>query len=116
MSGGTSQSDSRKHEVASHDVVVKNCMILHPSSPPPPPPTHTHTHTHTNRTYNIQAISFTPCELVKEMGKYFPDLQVKYEPDERQQIGMCVCVGGGGWVGRTTCTKNSKSVTCVCEC
>lgn len=39
------------------------------------------------RTYNIQAISFTPRELVEEMKKYFPDMQVTYEPDERQAIG-----------------------------
>ena len=40
------------------------------------------------RTYNIQAISFTPRELVEEMRKYFPDMEVTYEPDERQAIGM----------------------------
>ena len=85
MSGGSSQSDSRQHEVPSHDVMVKDSVI-----PTPFHTQHTHTHTHTHRTYNIQAISFTPCELVEEMRKYFPDLQVKYEPDERQQIGMCV--------------------------
>jgi len=38
------------------------------------------------RTYNIQAISFTPRELVEEIRKYFPDLLVKYEPDKRQKI------------------------------
>ena len=54
------------------------------------------------------------------MRKYFPDLQVKYEPDERQQIGMCgVCV----WVGGCVCVCVwvwwegvcvFESVTCVC--
>lgn len=39
------------------------------------------------RTYNIQAISFTPRELVEEMKKYFPDMTVVYKPDERQAIG-----------------------------
>ena len=39
------------------------------------------------RTYNIQAISFTPRELVDEMRKHFPDMAVTYEPDERQAIG-----------------------------
>ncbi len=40
------------------------------------------------RTYNIQGISFTPAELVEEMRKYFPNMKVTYEPDERQAIGM----------------------------
>ena len=40
--------------------------------------------------FYTHAITYTPCDLVEEMRKYFP------EPDERQQIGMC-----GGWgVGR----------------
>ncbi|XP_064382211.1 L-threonine 3-dehydrogenase, mitochondrial-like [Halichondria panicea] len=38
------------------------------------------------RTYNIQGISFTPAELVEEMRKYFPNMKVTYEPDERQAI------------------------------
>ena len=37
------------------------------------------------QTYNIQAVSFTPAELVK-MRNHFPELQVEYEPDERQDI------------------------------
>ena len=40
------------------------------------------------RTYNIHAISFTPAELVEEMKKYYPDMEVTYEPDDRQAIGM----------------------------
>ena len=40
-----------------------------------------------SRTYNIQAISFTPRELVEEMKKYFPDMKVTYKPDQRQAIG-----------------------------
>ncbi len=39
------------------------------------------------RTYNIQAISFTPSELVQEMKKYFPNMKVTYKPDQRQAIG-----------------------------
>ena len=39
------------------------------------------------RTYNVQAVSFTPGELVTEMRKHFPNMEVTYEPDERQAIG-----------------------------
>ena len=42
------------------------------------------------------------------MRKYFPDLQVKYEPDERQQIGMC---GVWGCVCMCVCVR-----VCVCMC
>ena len=45
-----------------------------------------------HRTYNIQAISFTPSELVGEMKKYFPDMEVTYDPDERQAIGMYAAI------------------------
>lgn len=38
------------------------------------------------RTYNVNAMSFTPAELVDEVKKYVPDLKVKYEPDSRQKI------------------------------
>ena len=39
------------------------------------------------RTYNVQAVSFTPAELVAEMRKYYPNMEVTYEPDVRQAIG-----------------------------
>ena len=39
------------------------------------------------RTYNITAMSFTPEELVEEVKKYVPKLQVSYNPDSRQEIG-----------------------------
>ncbi len=39
------------------------------------------------RTYNVHAISFTPEMLVDEMKKYYPNMRVSYEPDERQGIG-----------------------------
>ena len=40
-----------------------------------------------SRTYNIQAVSFTPGELVEEMKKHIPNFEVEYRPDERQEIG-----------------------------
>lgn len=40
------------------------------------------------RTYNINAMSFTPDELAQEVRKQLPDLQVTYEIDHvRQAIG-----------------------------
>lgn len=39
------------------------------------------------RTYNINAISFTPEELANEVRKFIPRLEIAYEPDERQAIG-----------------------------
>ena len=41
------------------------------------------------RVYNIQAVSFTPGELVEEMKKHVDDFVVEYRPDERQAIGGC---------------------------
>eukprot|EP00118_Oscarella_pearsei_P025375 m.308083 g.308083 ORF g.308083 m.308083 type:complete len:344 (+) comp43354_c0_seq1:89-1120(+) len=38
------------------------------------------------RTYNMAAVSFTPLELVKELKKHVPHLEVEYVPDERQAI------------------------------
>lgn len=41
------------------------------------------------RTYNINAMSFTPEELAVEVQKQLPDLQVSYNIDHvRQAIGM----------------------------
>ena len=39
------------------------------------------------RTYNIHAMSFTPEEIVEEVRKYVPHLEVTYKPDSRQEIG-----------------------------
>jgi len=38
------------------------------------------------RTYNIQAMSFTPEEIAEEIRKYVPELKVTYKPDYRQNI------------------------------
>lgn len=38
------------------------------------------------RTYNVQAMSFTPEEIAEEIRKYVPALKVSYEPDYRQNI------------------------------
>ncbi|KAL5500767.1 hypothetical protein EMCRGX_G012370 [Ephydatia muelleri] len=37
------------------------------------------------RTYNIQAVSFTPAELSKELRKYYPNMRVDYQPDALRQ-------------------------------
>lgn len=39
------------------------------------------------RTYNINAMSFTPEELAEEIRKFIPELKVTYKPDQRQEIG-----------------------------
>ena len=47
------------------------------------------------QTYNIQAVSFTPGELVEEMKKHIPNFIVEYRPHERQGIGGCGLVISG---------------------
>ena len=42
-----------------------------------------------SRVYNIQAVSFTPVELVEEMRKHLSNFVVEYHPNERQAIGGC---------------------------
>lgn len=39
------------------------------------------------RTYNLNAISFTPEEIADELKKHVPHLEMEYEPDDRQLIG-----------------------------
>jgi len=41
----------------------------------------------TLRTYNIQAISFTPAELADAIKAVVPNFKISYRPDSRQQIG-----------------------------
>jgi nucleoside-diphosphate-sugar epimerase len=36
--------------------------------------------------YNLAGSSFSPKDIVKEIRNYYPDFQVKYEPDFRQEI------------------------------
>ena len=40
------------------------------------------------RTYNVQAVSFTPSEIAHEIRRYVPELTVAYKPDSRQRIGQ----------------------------
>lgn len=40
----------------------------------------------TQRTYNINAIAFSPEELAQELKKYVPRLNMIYKPDSRQEI------------------------------
>lgn len=39
------------------------------------------------RVYNVTAMSFSPEELVAEIKKHIPDIEVTYNPDSRQYIG-----------------------------
>ena len=57
-----------------------------------------------SRTYNIQAVSFTPGELVEEMKKHITNFVVDYRPDERQEIG--------GW----GLLMSGRSLVCVWSC
>ncbi|WP_103072492.1 NAD-dependent epimerase/dehydratase family protein [Aquimarina sediminis] len=40
----------------------------------------------TRTSYNIAGISFSPAEVVAEIRKLYPDFEVKYDPDFRQEI------------------------------
>ena len=42
------------------------------------------------RTYNLSAISFTPEEIAEELQKHIPQLEMEYDPDERQLIGLYI--------------------------
>ena len=39
------------------------------------------------RTYNVNAMSFTPEELAAAIRKKIPDLKISYKVDSRQEIG-----------------------------
>ena len=45
--------------------------------------------------YNIQAVSFTPAELVEEMKKHLSNFVVEYHPDEGQAIGGVALIISG---------------------
>jgi hypothetical protein len=48
------------------------------------------------RTYNIDAMSFTPEEVATEIRKHLPHLKVTYNPDSvRQTIGMFIVQPNG---------------------
>jgi threonine 3-dehydrogenase len=40
------------------------------------------------RTYNVNAIDFTPAELISVIKKYIPNFTVTFKPDGRQDIGI----------------------------
>ena len=39
------------------------------------------------RTYNVQAMSFTPEEIAAKVKERYPDFTIEYKPDARQFIG-----------------------------
>jgi nucleoside-diphosphate-sugar epimerase len=36
--------------------------------------------------YNIAAMSFSPADIAAEIKKHIPSFEMKYQPDDRQQI------------------------------
>ena len=44
------------------------------------------------RTYNINAMSFTPEEIGAAVRKVMPDFTIDYKPDSRQAIGKCLAL------------------------
>ena len=41
------------------------------------------------RTYNVNAMSFTPAELAEAIQKHVPNFKISYNVDSRQEIGTC---------------------------
>ena len=42
------------------------------------------------RTYNVNAMSFTPAELADAIKKHVPNFKVTYNVDSRQDIGAFI--------------------------
>ena len=42
------------------------------------------------RVYNVAAMSFTPDVLYKAVQKHVPNLEIKYNVDDRQKIGEAI--------------------------